>query len=118
MWVAGFDIIYACQDIDIDKAQRLHSIPAAFGVGPALAVSSVLHTITIAALIATGLVLHLGLLFWVGVLIAAAMLSWEHSLVKPHDLSKLNAAFFDVNGYISIALFVCVLADRLVGVPR
>jgi 4-hydroxybenzoate polyprenyltransferase len=113
MWVAGFDIIYACQDIEVDRTQHLYSIPAIFGIKQALIVSSILHVITIAALIAAGTALHLGLLFWIGVALAATILAWEHSLVKPHDLSKLNAAFFDMNGYVSVALFICVLADRL-----
>lgn len=114
MWVAGFDIIYACQDTEIDRQQHLHSIPAVFGIAAALKLSGTLHIGTIAALAALGIVLHLGCAFWVGVALAAVMLSWEHSLVKPNDLSKLNAAFFDVNGYVSIALFISVLLDRIV----
>jgi 4-hydroxybenzoate polyprenyltransferase len=112
-WVAGFDIIYACQDIEIDKAQHLYSFPAVFGITAALVLSSALHVVTVAALAAVGAVLHLGAIFWAGVLLATAMLAWEHSLVKPKDLSKLDAAFFDINGYVSVGLFICVLADRL-----
>jgi 4-hydroxybenzoate polyprenyltransferase len=112
-WVAGFDIIYACQDINADRQQQLYSIPAVFGADTALKVSSMLHIVTIGALFALGAVLHLGPFFFAGVVIAAVMLAWEHSLVKPQDLSKLNAAFFDINGYVSVALFMSVLADRL-----
>lgn len=112
-WVAGFDIIYACQDIVIDRTQRLHSLPANLGESTALVVSSFLHIITVSAISAVGIVLHLGFIFWVGVVFAAAMLAWEHSLVKPHDFSKLNAAFFDVNGYVSVAVFLAILVDRL-----
>jgi 4-hydroxybenzoate polyprenyltransferase len=113
-WVAGFDILYACQDIDIDRQENLFSIPAKFGVEAALKISSFMHIVTMASLVGVGLNLSLGYIYWIGVIFISTMLLWEHSLVKPNDLSKLNTAFFNVNGYISIATFITILLDRIV----
>lgn len=113
-WVAGFDIIYACQDVDFDRTTALHSMPAKFGIARALTISKCLHVVTVASLIALGFALHLGPVFFAGAIMVAAMLVYEHSLVKPNDLSKVNAAFFTVNGIVSIAAFVTFLADKLV----
>jgi 4-hydroxybenzoate polyprenyltransferase len=113
-WVAGFDIIYALQDVDFDRSQKLHSIPARFGVGNGLIISSLLHVVTVAALIAVGYFLALGLCYWLGVLLVAGMLIYEHRLISPADLSKINAAFFNVNGVVSILTFVIFLADKLI----
>jgi len=113
-WVAGFDIIYACQDIEFDHSEKLFSLPQAFGLPRALAISSGLHVGTVAFLVALGAALSLGILYWCGVFLVAVMLFWEHSLVKPTDLSKVNAAFFNVNGCVSIAAFLAILADRLI----
>ncbi len=113
-WVAGFDIIYACQDVEFDRAERLFSLPAAFGLGTALSVSAALHVATVAFLLALGASLSLGLLYWAGAFLVAVMLFWEHSLVKPTDLSRVNAAFFNVNGCVSIAAFLAILLDRLI----
>jgi 4-hydroxybenzoate polyprenyltransferase len=113
-WVAGFDIIYACQDVQIDRTEKLHSIPARFGIVSALTVSSILHVVTVAALTAVGMSSHLGTIYWIGVAIVAAMLFYEHSLVKPNDLSKINAAFFTVNGIIAILALVAILLDHLI----
>jgi 4-hydroxybenzoate polyprenyltransferase len=112
-WVAGFDLIYACQDIEIDRGEKLHSIPAIFGAGTALTVSSGLHVITIAALLALGWSLGLGAVYWAGVALVAGMLTWEHSLVSANDLSRINAAFFTINGWVSIAAFCAIFIDKL-----
>jgi 4-hydroxybenzoate polyprenyltransferase len=105
-WIGGFDLIYACQDTEFDRAEKLHSIPARFGNAVALRLAQVSHAITIGLLGAVGIAAQLGGAYWIGLAIAAALLIYEHSLVKPDDLSKVNLAFFNVNGYISITLFV------------
>ena len=113
-WVAGFDIIYALQDVDFDRKQKLHSIPARFGVGNGLIVSTGLHVLTVASLAAVGFTLGLGICYWCGVLLVAGMLTYEHSLIKPTDLSKINAAFFTVNGVVSILTFFVFLLDKII----
>lgn len=113
-WVAGFDIIYACQDVEFDRAERLFSLPAAFGVQSALVVSSWLHGITVAGLAALGFFLGLGAVYWAGVVMVSLMLCWEHRLVTPDDLSRVDAAFFSVNGWVSIATFLAILTDKLI----
>jgi 4-hydroxybenzoate polyprenyltransferase len=113
-WVAGFDIFYSLQDIDFDRENELLSVPAAVGAGNAIAVARVLHVVSILSLIAVGIAVHAGLWYYGGVVLAAALLVYEHSLVRPGDLSKLDAAFFTMNGMISIAFFFFVLMDRLV----
>jgi 4-hydroxybenzoate polyprenyltransferase len=112
-WVAGFDILYALQDERFDVEHGLHSIPAAFGAAGAVRISQVLHAITVASLVAVGLGTGAGWLYGAGVLVAASLLWYEHSLVKPDDLRRLDAAFFTMNGVISIAFFIFVLAERL-----
>jgi 4-hydroxybenzoate polyprenyltransferase len=112
-WVAGFDILYALQDERFDVEQGLHSIPAAVGAAGAVRISQVLHAITVASLIAVGVGTGAGWLYGAGVLVAASLLLYEHSLVKPDDLRRLDAAFFTMNGVISIAFFIFVLAERL-----
>ena len=112
-WVAGFDIIYACQDVDFDRTEHLFSIPSTFGIAKALTISSQLHVITVGALGALGVALGLGTIYWIGIIIVAIMLAWEHSLVSPRDLARVNAAFFNINGCLSIAAFVAIIADRL-----
>ena len=112
-WVAGFDILYALQDETFDMEQGLHSIPVAFGAAGAVRISQILHTITVASLVAVGLGTGAGWLYGAGVLVAGALLLYEHSLVKPDDLRRLDAAFFTMNGVISIAFFIFVLAERL-----
>jgi 4-hydroxybenzoate polyprenyltransferase len=108
-WIGGFDLIYACQDTEFDRAEKLHSIPARFGNAVALRLAQVSHAITIGLLGAVGLAAQLGGAYWIGLAISAALLIYEHSLVKPDDLSKVNLAFFNVNGYISITIFVATL---------
>ena len=114
-WVAGFDIIYACQDAQFDTENKLHSIPARFGIATALNISIGLHVFTVGFLVALGLFLQppAGIFYFIGVALVTAMLVYEHSLVKPSDLSKVNAAFFTTNGVVSIVTFLTILLDRL-----
>ena len=113
-WVAGFDIIYALQDVEFDKEKRLHSIPARFGIPNALLISSGLHLFTGAMLVLLGVQMSLGPAYWFGAAMVMIMLKYEHSLVKPDDLSKINAAFFNTNGFVSIATFFAVLINKLI----
>lgn len=112
-WSGGFDILYALPDIDFDRSQGLHSIPAALGVKRAIVVSRGLHVLTVAALALTVWAVAAGALAWIGVGAVAVLLAYEHSLVRDDDLSKLDAAFFTMNGVISTVFFASVLADRL-----
>jgi 4-hydroxybenzoate polyprenyltransferase len=112
-WVAGFDVLYALQDVAFDRKTGLHSIPAALGESRGLGVARVFHAFTIIALAAVGAAVDVGWLYWLGVAVVAALLVYEHSLVRADDLSKLDAAFFTMNGIISIAFFGFVLAERL-----
>jgi 4-hydroxybenzoate polyprenyltransferase len=113
VWIAGFDLIYACQDVAFDRSAGLHSFPARFGIAPALVAARVCHALTVVAFGTLGALLGLGTLYWVGVLAVAGLFIYEHSLVSPTDLSRLDIAFFNVNGYIAVILFVAVLAGRL-----
>lgn len=112
-WVAGFDIFYALQDVGFDREQGLHSIPAAVGERRAIGVARLLHGITVLALAAVGVGVGGGWWYAAGVAVVAALLIYEHSLVRPDDLSRLDAAFFTMNGVISIVFFTFVLAERL-----
>ncbi len=109
VWIAGFDIIYACQDVEVDRAQGLHSVPARFGLPAALALARINHVVTALALAALGLMMGLGIVYWLGWLAVVALLVYEHSLVRPGDLSKLDMAFFNVNGYIAVIVLVAVV---------
>lgn len=111
LWTAGFDIIYACQDFDFDRQQPLFSVPKKVGLSSALAISKLLHVAMIGCLVALAVSFALGSLAWCGIALVAALLIYEHSLVKPHDLSRVNAAFFTVNGYVSLAFFLSFAAD-------
>ena len=102
LWVGGFDVLYACQDVDFDRAEGLHSIPKKFGIAGALQIARVMHLAMVALLIWLAMAFHLAWPAWVGIAVVALLLGYEHSLVKPNDLSKMNAAFFAVNGYISL----------------
>ena len=113
VWIAGFDLIYACQDVDFDRQHGLHSMPARFGIRASLTTARVCHLLTIGAFALLGWMMGLGLLYWVGVLVVAGLLVYEHSLVSPSDLSRLDVAFFNVNGYIAVILFLSVLAGRV-----
>lgn len=111
-WSAGFDILYALQDVAFDRQHSLHSVPAAFGEERALDIARALHVLTIAFLAAAGVAFDAGWWYGAGVAVAAALLVYEHSLVSPKDLTRLDAAFFRMNGVISIVFLVFVLADR------
>ena len=114
-WVAGFDILYAIQDIDFDRRQGLHSIPARFGIETSLILTKLLHITSIIVLLWVGLRLGLGLFYYIGILIAAGLLAYENSLVKPNDLSRLNIAFFTMNGVISVIMFCFVAIEVMFG---
>ena len=112
-WVAGFDVLYSLQDVGFDRANSLRSIPAALGEGGAIRVARGLHVVSVVSLCAVGVANHQGMWYWVGVALSAALLLYEHSLVDAHDLSKLDAAFFTMNGMISITFFFFVLVERV-----
>ena len=114
-WVAGFDIIYASEDVGFDQEEKLFSLPSKFGIGKALLIARGLHVLTVSALLALGFNLHLSWFYWLGAASVAAMLIYEHSLVSEKDLSKVNAAFFTVNGVVSILAFLAILSDRIAG---
>ncbi len=106
LWVGGFDVLYACQDVDFDRSAGLHSVPKRFGIPNALAVARVMHILMIGLLVWLAWSFHLPWLAWVGIAVVALLLAYEHSLVKANDLSKMDAAFFAVNGYISLVLLL------------
>jgi 4-hydroxybenzoate polyprenyltransferase len=112
-WVGGFDILYSLQDEGFDRAAGLYSIPSRVGTVGALWISALLHVLTALCLVGVGLVLARGAAYYLGCGVVAAILVYEHALVKPNDLSKLDKAFFDLNGYVSVAFFLCVLLDHL-----
>jgi 4-hydroxybenzoate polyprenyltransferase len=112
-WVAGFDLFYSLFDVDVDRQQGLHSWATRFGERGAFQGARALHLSTIALLAAAGSGLDVGPLYWIGVAAVAALLLYEHSLVRPGDLRRLDAAFFTMNGVISVAFFAFVLADVL-----
>jgi len=112
-WVGGFDVLYACQDYDFDRQAGLHSLPRYFGINGALWIARSFHLFMVGFLIALLMVFALGKFALVGVGIVVLLLLYEHSLVKPSDLSKLNAAFFTMNGVVSVLFFVFVAADLL-----
>jgi len=106
LWTAGFDVLYACQDYEFDRAEGLHSIPAKFGIAKALWISRALHAGAFLALIWLYLVTHLGPVALIGVIATAALLLYQHRLVRPDDLGRLNAAFFTTNAFVSVVLLV------------
>lgn len=114
LWVAGFDIIYSLLDIDFDKEQGLHSIPSKFGSGKALLISRTCHYTSILLFLMTGYLNGNSALYFTGVLFAAVMIAWEQSLVKENDFSKVDFSFFTLNGYVSIGMFLFILAETLV----
>ena len=113
-WSAGFDIIYACQDYKFDKESKLYSIPAKFGIKNALFISRVFHLLTIILLIILGNVISASFVYWGSVIFVSVMLFYEQSLVKENDLSKVNLAFFTVNGWVSIGFFIFILLEKLI----
>ncbi|MGH9492970.1 MAG: UbiA-like polyprenyltransferase [Terriglobales bacterium] len=113
LWVAGFDILYACQDYDFDLHAGLYSVPKSFGIARALTLARALHVLMLALLGGVVFAFGLGTVAAAGVLVVALLLTYEHSLVAPHDLSRMNAAFFTMNGIISVVFFVFVAGDLL-----
>ncbi len=113
LWIAGFDLLYACQDTEFDRREGLHSVPARFGNAVALLVARLNHVGTVLLLAAVGFLAGLAWPFWLGLVAIAGLLVYEHNLVRPDDLSRLNLAFFNVNGYISVialaAVFVALI---------
>jgi 4-hydroxybenzoate polyprenyltransferase len=112
-WVGGFDVLYSLQDQGFDSKAGLHSIPVRLGTVGALWVSGLLHVVTAACLVAVGVLLGRGAAYFAGVLLVCALLGYEHAIVKPGDLSRIDKAFFDLNGYVSVGFFACVLLDQI-----
>lgn len=111
-WVAGFDILYSLQDYEFDKAHRLRSLPESVGKVAAIQIARLCHLLCVGCLLAGGVALQAGWLYFTGVGLTTLLLLYEHTLVKPDDLNRINTAFFTVNGFVSIGLFVFVLLDR------
>lgn len=105
-WIAGFDLIYACQDVEHDRREKLYSWPSRTSIASALRMAKANHVLTVLLLVVLGVVSGLGWPYWVGVVIAAGLLVYENSIVKPDDLSRINVAFFNINSYIAVTLFV------------
>ncbi|MEV8311505.1 menaquinone biosynthesis prenyltransferase MqnP [Streptomyces flavidovirens] len=114
IWIGGFDLIFGSQDVQADRAHGVKSVPARFGVPAALYGARVCHVVTTVLLVWYALATGAGVFFWTGLVVVAVAFLYEHTIVKPHDLSRLNRAFFSTNGFIGIALFVCALVDLLV----
>jgi 4-hydroxybenzoate polyprenyltransferase len=114
-WLLGFDVLYALQDEAFDRASGLRSIPARFGARRALDIAASSHVVTVAAFGATGSLLGRGPIFFAGVVAAAALLAYEHALVRKHGLGRLDKAFFDMNAYVGVAFFACTVTDALAG---
>jgi 4-hydroxybenzoate polyprenyltransferase len=113
-WLLGFDVLYALQDMEFDRKTGLHSIPERFGTRRSLWISRASHAVTMGALLWLSVLLSLGLIYLAGVFVALCLIVYEHALVKEHDLTKLDIAFFNMNGYISVTVFLFTLMDRLV----
>jgi 4-hydroxybenzoate polyprenyltransferase len=113
LWVGGFDLFYALFDEEVDRRQGLHSVVTRFGVRGAFLGARIAHAATVACLVAAGLGLSVGVLYWLGVAAVAALLGYEHSLVRPTDLRRLDTAFFTLNGVISVAFAIFVVVDAV-----
>ncbi|RGC68562.1 4-hydroxybenzoate octaprenyltransferase [Micromonospora sp. MW-13] len=114
LWIGGFDLIYACQDAEVDRTIGVHSVPARYGLRFALHASTVAHVVTFAAFIWFGALVGFGWLWWIGLALTAVAFGYQHLVVSPTDLSKVNRAFFTANGFVGIALFVFALLDLVV----
>ena len=114
-WIGGFDILYALSDREFDRGAGIYSIPARFGVPAALAISAALHLGTLGALVAVGLSSGLGTIYFLGVAAVAAIFAYEHAIVRPSDLSRVDVAFFNLNGYVSLVYLVATLAQVIAG---
>ena len=112
-WLAGFDALYALQDIEFDKAFGLYSLPKRFGIKKTLLLSGLFHFFAWGLLVFSGIIFELGIFYWLGMVIAGVLFVYEHSLVKPEDLSRLDMAFFNMNGYISMTVFVFTVLDYI-----
>ena len=113
LWIGGFDVIYATGDVDFDRREGLHSLPSRVGIGPALTVTRVCHLLAVALLVAVGVTLGLGPAYYLGLAVVAALLGYENSIVSADDLSRVNVAFFTLNGVISVVFLTGVLTDVL-----
>jgi 4-hydroxybenzoate polyprenyltransferase len=113
VWIAGFDLIYSCQDVEVDRREGLYSVPSRLGVGTALWLAKVDHALAVTALVAVGIMTRMTWPYWVAVTAATVLLIYENSVVHENDLSRLNFAFFNINGYISLTLFAGTLAAVL-----
>jgi 4-hydroxybenzoate polyprenyltransferase len=114
LWIGGFDIIYACQDVEIDRQIGVHSTPARFGVRTALHISTATHVVTFALFVWFGALVGLGWLWYIGLALTAAAFVYQHIIVSPDDLSRVNRAFFTSNGFVGIALFLFALLDLVI----
>jgi 4-hydroxybenzoate polyprenyltransferase len=114
IWIGGFDLIFACQDVETDRRDNLGSVPAKWGIATALNGARTSHAVTTALFIAFGVLTHAQVFWWIGVAVVSGAFIYEHSLLKPNDLSRLNRAFFTVNGFVGIALFCFALLDLAV----
>ncbi len=112
-WLAGFDVLYALQDLDFDREHGLYSIPQKFGIRRALVLSRLFHAVSFLFLVATGVIFGLGAFYWIGMAVTAGLFLYEHSLIRKDDLSKLDMAFFNMNGYISVTVFLFTALDRI-----
>lgn len=110
-WVAGFDIIYACDDYEFDRREGLYSIPARYGIKKALYISSLFHILAPILFLAAGIILNLGVLYMAGIVVAVAILFYQHKLVSPNDLSRAGIAFFNLNGILSVLVFIFTFLD-------
>jgi 4-hydroxybenzoate polyprenyltransferase len=111
LWIGGFDLIYASQDAEIDRVIGVHSVPARYGVAFALRLSTAVHVVTFGLFVWFGVLVGLGWLWWIGLVLTVVAFAYEHAVVKPSDLSRVNRAFFTANGFVGIALFVFALLD-------
>jgi len=114
LWLAGFDVLYALQDIDFDRKYGLHSIPKRFGIRRSIYFSRMLHAASFFLLVTSGIIFKLGGFYWFGMILTAGLFLYEHSLLKVDDLSKLDFAFFNMNGYISMTVFIFTLMDYII----
>lgn len=115
LWIGGFDLIYACQDAEVDRRIGVRSVPARFGLKAALRASVAVHIVTFVLFIIFGVVIGLGWLWWVGLALTAVAFIYEHAIVTPQDLSMINRAFFTTNGFVGVALFVFAALDLVIG---
>lgn len=114
LWIAGFDIIYATQDMEFDKENKLYSIPSRFGLKNALLIARITHGLTVLGLIYLWFITSLGWIYLIGVIIANFILHREHSIISPNDMSRLNTAFFTMNGVLSVIILIFTLLDLVI----